>query len=90
MANSRLVDGVTPEQVNEYIGANGVSSRGWELVRNRTVTDYAFKLGEQPGIVLFMTADSEGEAREVLDATPVVQLGLLRFEVEPLGKSMHL
>ena len=90
MANSRPADGVTPEQVTEYFEANGISSESWELVRHHTVTDYAFKVGQQPGIVIFLRTDSEDEARTLLDSTPIVKKGLLRFEVEPLAKVMHL
>ena len=90
MANSRPADGVTPEQLTEYFEANGVSSEAWELVRHRIVTDYAFKVGEQPGVVLFLGADSEDEARELVDSFPIVKQGLLRFDVDPLGQGMHL
>jgi hypothetical protein len=90
MANSRPADGVSPERLTEYFEANGVSSKAWELVRHGIVTDYAFKIGEQPGVVLFLRADSEDEAREIVDSIPVVEQGLLRFEVEPLGPVMHL
>lgn len=90
MANSRPVDGVTAEQLTEYFDANGVSSEAWELVRHRIVTDYAFKVGEQPGVVLFLRADSEEEARRLVDSTPIVEKGLLRFEVDPLSGVMHL
>jgi hypothetical protein len=54
------------------------------------VTDYAFKVGDLPGVVLFLRADSEDEARQLLDSTPIVEQGLLRFELEPLGVVMHL
>jgi hypothetical protein len=90
MANSRPVDGVTAQQLTEYFEANGFSSEAWELVQHRIVTDYAFKVGEQPGIVLFLVADSEDEARTIVDATPVVAHGLLRFEIDPLREVMHL
>ena len=90
MANSRPGDGVNPEQLTEYFESHDVSAEAWELVRHRIVTDYAFKVGEQPGVVLFLSADSADEARELVDSTPVVKQGLLRFEVEPLGTVMHL
>jgi hypothetical protein len=90
MANSRPAEGVTPEQLTEYFETHGVTSEAWELVRHRIVTDYAFKTGEQPGVVLFLRADSEDEAREVVDSTPIVKKGLLRFELDPLGQVMHL
>ena len=75
LANSRPADGVTPEQLVEYFEANGVSSEAWELVRHRIVTDYAFKVGEHPGVVLFLRADSEEEARTIVDSIPIVDDG---------------
>ena len=59
-------------------------------MRHRVVTDYALKVGKQPGIVLFLRADSEDEARTLVNSTPIVEQGLLTFEVEPLGRVMHL
>ena len=65
MANSRLAEGVTPERLNEYIDNNGISSSAWELVRHRVVTDYAFKVGDAPGIVLFLEVDSMEAASDL-------------------------
>ena len=90
MANSRPADGVTPQQLTEYFATNGFSSEAWDLVRHRIVTEYAFKVGEQPGIVLFLTADSEDEARSIVDATPIVKQGLLTFDLDPLREVMRL
>ena len=41
-------------------------------------------------MVLFLRADSEDEARQLVDATPIVKRGLLKFEVDPLEQVMHL
>ena len=41
-------------------------------------------------LILFLPADSEDEARKLVDSMPIVERGLLRFEVEPLGAVMHL
>lgn len=90
LANSRPADGVALERLTEYFENNGISSKAWELVRHRVVTDYAFKIGEQPGVVLFLRADSEDEARNLVESTPIVEQGLLTFEVEPLGPVIHL
>ena len=54
------------------------------------MTDYAFKVGEHPGVVLFLRADSEDEARNIVDSIPIVKQGLLRFDVDPLREVMHL
>ena len=90
MANSRPADGVTPGQITAYLDTHNVSSRAWELVRHRIVTDYAFKVGESPGLVLFLSAGSEEEVRKLVDSIPIVEQGMLRFEVEPLGTVMRL
>ena len=62
MANSRIQDGVPPEQLTEFFDENGFSTTGWDLVRHRIVTEYAFKVGDRPGIVLFLEVDSSDQA----------------------------
>ena len=86
LANSRLAAGVTRQQVLEYFGEHAVDSSTWDLIRHRVVTDYAFKVGDDPGVVLFLDVDSEAETREIVEAFPVVAQGLLTFEVEPVSK----
>ena len=90
MANSRMAEGVTPEQVSRFFDENGFSSGAWELVRHRVVDEYALKVGDVPGVVLFMEADSPGQVSEMLNGLPVVQQGLLTFDLDPIGKSMRL
>jgi hypothetical protein len=90
MANSRLAEGVTPERLNEYIDDNGISSSAWDLVRHRVVTDYAFKVGDAPGIVVFLEADSMEAASDLVNELPVVQQGLITFDLDPLGTVMHV
>jgi hypothetical protein len=89
MANSRIGEGVTPEQLARFFDENTVSTKAWDLVRHRVVTEYAFKAGEVPGIVLFLEVDSPDEASEIVNGLPVVQQGLLTFELDPIGKSMR-
>jgi len=90
MANSRPADGVTPLQVTEYFDANVVSSPAWDLVRHHIVTDYLFKVGQPPGVVLFLDADSEEDVERLIDSLPIVEQGLLTFDLEPTGLFMHL
>jgi hypothetical protein len=84
-ANSRAVDGVGRERLVQYFADHAISSSTWDLVRHRVVTDYAFKVGEMPGIVLFLDVESEDEAEQVVNALPVVTSGLLTFEVDRLS-----
>lgn len=90
MANSRIGDGVTREQLTKFFKENSASSEAWELIRNRIVTEYAFKEGAMPGVVLFLEVDSLEEASAVVNGLPAVQQGVIKFELDPLGKTMRL
>ena len=90
MANSRIGDGVTRQQLTKFFKENSASSEAWELIRNRIVTEYAFKEGAMPGVVLFLEVDSLEEASEVVNGLPAVQQGVIKFELDPLGKTMRL
>jgi hypothetical protein len=90
MANSRIAEGVTAEQLGQFFDDSSVSSSAWELVRHRVVTDYAFKVGDTPGVVLFLEVDSAEDASRILKDLPAVQHGLITFELDPLHRFMHL
>ena len=90
MANSRIGQGVTREQLTKFFKENSPSSEAWELVRHRVVTEYAFKEGAIPGVVLFLEVDSLDDALHVVNGLPAVQQGIITFELDPLGKSMRL
>ncbi|MEV6305440.1 hypothetical protein AB0M02_38920 [Actinoplanes sp. NPDC051861] len=90
LANSRAADGVTREQLVRFFDENHFSTTAWDLIRHRVVTEYALKEGDPPGVVFFLVADSLGEAAGIVNELPVVKLGLLTFEIDPIGKTMHL
>lgn len=89
MANSRIAEGVTPEDLTKFFNENSASTEAWELVRHRVVTEYAFKVGDVPGIVLFLEVNSPDEASDILNGLPAVQRGLFTFDLDPLGKTMR-
>ena len=89
VANSRLADGVTRERVLEFFQEHAMESSTWDLVRHRIVTDYAFKVGARPGVVLFLEADSEEAAGEIVNGLPVVQKGLWVFDIDPVSPVAH-
>lgn len=90
MANSRPADGVTPEQLSQFFDENSFSAGAWELVQRRVVVEYALKVGDVPGVVLFLDVDSPDQASEVVNGLSAVQHGLITFDLDPLGKSMRL
>ncbi|MBW6435620.1 hypothetical protein KZ829_17915 [Actinoplanes hulinensis] len=90
MANSRPADGITAGQLAEFFDEHGFSAAAWNLVRHRVVTEYALKVGDVPGIVLFLETESADEATAVLAGLTAVRQGLLTFDLDPIGKTMSL
>ena len=89
IANSRLADGVARERVLQFFEEHEMKSSTWDLVRHRIVTEHAFKVGSQPGVVLFLEAESEDAAAEIVNALPVVQNGLWVFDIDPISAVAH-
>jgi hypothetical protein len=90
MANSRPGDDVTPERLKQFFDESSFTSAAWDLVRHHVVVEYALKVGDVPGVVLFLEVDSPEQASAVLNELPAVQDGLIAFELEPVGKAMRL
>ncbi len=89
IANSRLADGVTRERVLQFVEEHEMKSSTWDLVRHRIVTEHVYKVGAQPGVVLFLEADSEDAAAEIVNGLPVVQNGLWVFDIDPISAFAH-
>jgi hypothetical protein len=85
-----MAQGASRDRLVLFFEEHGFSSAARDLVRQRTVTEYAMKTGEVPGVLLFLEADSLEQAAGVVNKLEAVQQGLLSFEIEPLGKTMRL
>lgn len=85
LANSRLRDGQTRQQVVDYMSEHPVEHSTWDLFRHRIVEKYYFKVGDEPGVVLFLNVESAEEARERLSDLPIVAAGVLEFEIDPVS-----
>ena len=84
IANSQPGKDVTREQLLRFFADHEIGTTTWDFVRHRVVTEYAFKVGARPGVVLFLEVDSEEAAGEVVNALPVVTEGLLVFDIDPV------
>jgi hypothetical protein len=85
LVNSRLADGVGRDQFIEYFKRHDIDPSTWDLFRHRVVADFMFKVGEEPGVVLFIDVESSDEAEAVVNSLPVVEQGLLRFDIDPVS-----
>ena len=73
--------GVKPEQFLEYLKSE--AKKIWELYQEGIIREFYFR-GEPKEAVLIMEATSMEEANQVLGSLPLVQAGLITFEVIPL------
>jgi Muconolactone delta-isomerase len=74
-------EGVKPEQFTPHLKAE--ARRVWEFYQSGTIRELYFR-GDRSEAVLILECASVGEAQQTLDSLPLVQAGLIRFEVIPL------
>ena len=73
--------GIKPEGYAPHLhaGARGV----WELYQNGTIRELYFR-ADRPEAVLILECEDAEEGVQILDTLPLVQAGLIHFEVIPL------
>jgi hypothetical protein len=72
------VEGVSPEQFALHLQAE--ARRAWELYQSGTIRELYFR-GDRSEAVLILECGSVSEAQQTLESLPLVQAGLIRFEV---------
>ena len=74
-------EGVKPEQYKPHLKEE--ARRVWELYQSGTIRELYFRADRSEAVLILECADVD-EARGVLASLPLVQAGLIRFEVIPL------
>ena len=72
---------VTAEQFRPYLKAE--ARRAWELYQAGLLRELYFHRDRHTAVLVLECAE-EGEARAALDSLPLVQAGLIRFDLLPL------
>lgn len=70
-----------PEQFAPHLKAE--ASRLWELYQSGQVREIYFRQDRSEAVLILECEDAEG-ARQILEGLPLVQAGLIRFEIIPL------
>jgi len=73
--------GVKPEQFAPHLQAE--ARRVWELYESGVLRELYFRADRSEAVLILECADGE-DAQHVLASLPLVQQGLIRFEVIPL------
>jgi muconolactone delta-isomerase len=74
-------EGVKPEQYRPHLKAE--ARRVWELHQSGVIRELYFRADRSEAVLILECADVS-EAQQILAALPLVQEGLITFEVIPL------
>jgi hypothetical protein len=74
--------GIRWEHIAPYVGEEARSV--WELYESDRVREYYLRADHRPGVVVVFESDDVSEAERLVAALPMVEAGLLDFEVIPL------
>ncbi len=81
LALERETPGTTPEQFAPHLKAE--AAHVWELYKSGRIREMYFRRDRKEAVLVLECADAE-EAHQILGTLPLVQAGLIRFEVIPL------
>ena len=73
--------GLAPEQFAPYLKAE--ARRAWELYQSGIIRELYFHADRSEAVLILECADTT-EAEQMLDTLPLVQAGLIRFDIIPL------
>ena len=81
LALEKETQGVTDEQFEPHLRAE--ATRAWELYQSGVIREMYFRADREEA-VLILECDTVGEAEGTLRSLPLVQAGLISFEIIPL------
>ena len=81
LALEKEMPNTTPEQFAPYLKAEAL--RIWELYQSGELREFFFRGDRNEAILMMECTDVEG-ARELLGTLPLIQAGLIDFEIIPL------
>jgi hypothetical protein len=82
LAIGHAQSGIGWEHIAPYVGEEARSV--WELYESDRVREFYLRADHRPGFVLVFETDDVSEAERLVAALPIVEAGLLDFEVVPL------
>jgi muconolactone delta-isomerase len=82
LALEKEIPDTTPEQFMPLLKAE--AARVWELYKSGHIRETYFR-GDRDEAVLILECSDAEEARQVLGTLPLIQAGLINFEIIPLA-----
>lgn len=81
IALEKELPGSTPEQFKELAAAE--ARRVWELIQEELIREIYFREGVDSAVIILECCDLQ-EAGEILDTLPMVEAGMIGFDLIPL------
>ncbi len=81
-AIDKSIEGVTEDQLRPHLPAELAATL--QLYLSDKVRNFYFRK-DRPGVILLMEVEHKKEAENLLNTLPLVQLGLLAFDLVPVG-----
>ena len=75
------VEGVKPRQYEPYLKVE--AQHVWELYQNGVIRELYFRADRSEAVLMLECANMD-EAKEILASLPLVEAGLITFEIIPL------
>ena len=75
------VEGVKPRQYEPYLTVE--AQHVWELYQNGVIRELYFRADRSEAVLMLECANMD-EAKEILASLPLVEAGLITFEIIPL------
>jgi muconolactone delta-isomerase len=75
------VEGVLPEHFGPHLKAE--ARRAWELYQSGVIREIYFRADRAEAVLILECADVH-QAQQILATLPLVQAGLIRFDIIPL------
>jgi hypothetical protein len=82
LAIGRARSGVVWLDIAPYVGEE--TRHMWELYESDRVREFYLRADDRPGVLLVFECDDATEAERLVGSLPIVEAGLLDFEVIPL------
>ena len=82
LAMDRYLDGTTLEKVQAYL--EDEMKIAWKNYKKGYVREW-YSRQDKPGVVLMLECESLNEAQNLVDELPLVNKGLIAFDLIPLG-----
>ena len=81
LALEKEVPGFTPEHFQPHLEAEAAAA--WQLYQAGVIREMYFRADASEAVLILECADVE-HAKQILDSLPLVQAGLITFDVIPL------